>query len=126
MSEIRQSVIFEHPLNERTRSWLRIETSLQQMSTLSPLDSLPSSLAFFRAVAEFIEVIDRGEVRSEILKELEKQQKKLAMWAEAPNADQALIRGFSDELKQKAAELSKAPRIAQHLKEDKIMHSAAC
>ena len=51
MSEIRQSVIFEHPLNERTRSWLRIETSLQQMSTLSPLDSLPSSLAFFRAVA---------------------------------------------------------------------------
>lgn len=121
MSEIRQSVIFEHPLNERTRSWLRIETSLQQMSTLSPLDSLPSSLAFFRAVAEFIEVVDRGEVRSEILKELEKQQKKLAMWAEAPNADQALIRGFSDELKQKAAELSKAPRIAQHLKEDKII-----
>lgn len=48
MSEIRQSVTFEHPLNERTRSWLRIETSLQQMSTLSPLDSLPSSLAFFR------------------------------------------------------------------------------
>lgn len=43
------------------------------------------------------------------------------MWAEAPNADQALIRGFSDELKQKAAELSKAPRIAQHLKEDKII-----
>lgn len=42
------------------------------------------------------------------------------MWAEAPNADQALIR-FSDELKQKAAELSKAPRIAQHLKEDKII-----
>ena len=28
-------------------------------------------------------MIDRGEVRSEILKELEKQQK-LAMWAEAP------------------------------------------
>ena len=43
MSEIRQSVIFEHPLNERTRSWLRIETSLQQMSTLSPLGKTNST-----------------------------------------------------------------------------------
>lgn len=121
MNEACQSVIFEHPLNERTRSWLRIETSLQQMHTLAPLDSLPASLAFFRAAAEFIEVTDRGEVRSEILKELEKQQKKLMKWAEAPNADPALIQGLSDDLKQQSAALSSAPRIAQHLKDDKII-----
>lgn len=115
------TVIFEHPLNERTRTWLRIETSLEQLFSQTQLDTLPTSLAFFRAAAEFIEVIDRGEIRSDILKELEKQQKKLSAWAQAPNIDKTLLLTLIDKLKSQAAILNKAPRLAQHLKEDKII-----
>lgn len=80
MSEETSTIIFEHPLNEKMRSWLRIENSLIQLNSFQSINSLSSALSFFRAVSEFIEVLDRGEIRAELLKELEKRQKKLQQW----------------------------------------------
>lgn len=75
MSEETSTIIFEHPLNEKMRSWLRIENSLIQLNSFQSINSLSSALSFFRAVSEFIEVLDRGEIRAELLKELEKDKK---------------------------------------------------
>lgn len=121
MSDDITTIIFEHPLNEKMRSWLRIENSLIQINSFSAIDSLPTALSFFRAISEFIEVLDRGEIRAELLKELEKRQKKLQQWLSFPNVDKAIVTQIIDELAQNAAVLSKAPRIGQHLKQDKII-----
>lgn len=75
MSDDITTIIFEHPLNEKMRSWLRIENSLIQINSFHAIDSLPTALSFFRAISEFIEVLDRGEIRAELLKELEKDKK---------------------------------------------------
>lgn len=56
MSEETSTIIFEHPLNEKMRSWLRIENSLIQLNSFQSINSLSSALSFFRAVSEFIEV----------------------------------------------------------------------
>ncbi len=49
------------------RSWLRIENSLIQLNSFQSINSLSSALSFFRAVSEFIEVLDRREIRAELL-----------------------------------------------------------
>ncbi|MCT8249636.1 cell division protein ZapD [Proteus faecis] len=121
MSDDITTIIFEHPLNEKMRSWLRIENSLIQINSFSAIDSLPTALSFFRAISEFIEVLDRGEIRAELLKELEKRQKKLQQWLSFPNVDKAIVTQIIDELAENAAVLSKAPRIGQHLKQDKVI-----
>lgn len=121
MSDDITTIIFEHPLNEKMRSWLRIENSLTQINSFHTIDSLPSAMAFFRAISEFIEVLDRGEIRAELLKELEKRQKKLQQWLSFPNVDKAIVNQIIDELVDNANVLSKAPRIGQHLKQDKII-----
>ncbi len=121
MSDTTSTIIFEHPLNEKMRSWLRIESSLHQLTSQRHLNSLASSLAFFRTVAELLEVLERGEVRSELLKELERQQAKLKQWAEIPDVDVNIVNSFRLKLKDRAAALSKAPRLGQSLKEDKII-----
>ena len=53
MSEETSTIIFEHPLNEKMRSWLRIENSLIQLNSFQSINSLSSALSFFRAVSEF-------------------------------------------------------------------------
>ncbi|MEQ5191343.1 cell division protein ZapD, partial [Escherichia coli] len=91
MSDDITTIIFEHRLNEKMRSWLRIENSLIQINSFHAIDSLPTALSFFRAISEFIEVLDRGEIRAELLKELEKRQKKLQQRLSFPNVDKEIV-----------------------------------
>lgn len=41
-------VLFEHPLNEKMRTWLRIEFLLQQLTARLPLADHADALHFFR------------------------------------------------------------------------------
>ncbi|PHM64856.1 cell division protein ZapD [Xenorhabdus stockiae] len=121
MNDATSTIIFEHPLNEKMRSWLRIESSLQQLETQSHLDSQANSLAFFRTIAELIEILERGEVRSELLKELERQQIKLRQWLNAPNVDTTMVHSLVEQLKERSLALHHAPRLSQQIKEDRII-----
>lgn len=42
-------VLFEYPLNEKMRTWLRIEYLLQQLTGSMPVSSPVSALSFFGA-----------------------------------------------------------------------------
>lgn len=75
-------ILFEHPLNEKMRTWLRIEFLIQQLSQHLPINDHATALHFFRNVGDLLDVIERGDVRTELLKELERQQRKLQAWAE--------------------------------------------
>ncbi|PHM26959.1 cell division protein ZapD [Xenorhabdus budapestensis] len=121
MSDATSTIIFEHPLNEKMRSWLRIESSLQQLEKQCYLDSQANSLAFFRTIAELIEILERGEVRSELLKELDRQQIKLKQWLSAPNVDTPMIHKLMEQLKERSIALHHAPRLSQQIKEDRII-----
>ncbi|ENU1226373.1 MULTISPECIES: cell division protein ZapD [Providencia] len=114
-------ITYEYPMNEKIRSWLRLETLLSQIYELSNITSYSTGIAFFRSVSELIEILDRGEVRSELMKELEKQRSQLASWAEAPNADNQLISTLLEQLSETTSKLISAPRFGHHLRTDKII-----
>ena len=42
-------VLFEYPLNEKMRTWLRIEYLLQQLTGSMPVSNPVSALSFFGA-----------------------------------------------------------------------------
>ncbi|MGG4607863.1 cell division protein ZapD [Providencia sp. Me31A] len=115
------SITYEYPMNEKIRSWLRLETLLSQVYDLSNITSYSTGIAFFRSVSELIEILDRGEVRSELIKELEKQRSRLSTWAAAPNADDQLISSLLQQLTDKASRLKSVPRFGHHLRTDKII-----
>ncbi len=121
MSDVVTTVLFEHPLNEKMRTWLRIEFLLQQMHTNTQIISISSALIFFRTASDLLDVLERGEVRTDLLKELERQQQKLAQWEDVPGVDTSRIDSLRGDLKQAAAVLMKAPRIGQALREDRLM-----
>ena len=43
-------ILFEHPLNEKMRTWLRIEFLTEQMNANLPIRDHASALHFFRNV----------------------------------------------------------------------------
>ncbi|KAA8728014.1 cell division protein ZapD [Ewingella americana] len=121
MSDVVTTVLFEHPLNEKMRTWLRIEFLLQQMHANTQITSISTALLFFRTASDLLDVLERGEVRTDLLKELERQQQKLSQWQDVPGVDLSRIDALRSELKQNAAVLFKAPRIGQALREDRLM-----
>ncbi|WP_272690590.1 cell division protein ZapD [Providencia sp. PROV090] len=114
-------ITYEYPMNEKIRSWLRLETLLSQIYELSNITSYSTGIAFFRSVSELIEILDRGEVRSELIKELEKQRTRLSNWAEAPNADNQLISTLLKQLSETTSNLMSAACFGHHLRTDKII-----
>jgi cell division protein ZapD len=62
-------ILFEHPLNEKMRTWLRIEFLIQQLSQHLPVNDHATALHFPQC-GDLLDVIERGDVRTELLKEL--------------------------------------------------------
>lgn len=115
------TVLFEYPLNEKMRTWLRIEFLLKQLSASQNIVDHLGALTFFRNAAELLDVFERGELRTEILKELERQQQKLRSWAELPGVDITLVNALSSDLRKRNDALMAAPRMGQVLREDRMI-----
>ncbi len=57
-------VLFEHPLNEKMRTWLRIEFLIQQMAFHPLIASHADALHFSVNAGDLLDVLERGEVRT--------------------------------------------------------------
>ena len=114
-------ILFEHPLNEKMRTWLRIEFLTEQLNANLPIRDHASALHFFRNVGDLLDVFERGDIRTELLKELERQQRKLNAWSEVPGVDLSRIDALRQQLKNSSSILMAAPRIGQFLREDRLI-----
>ncbi|WP_202301188.1 cell division protein ZapD [Dryocola clanedunensis] len=114
-------ILYEHPLNEKMRTWLRIEFLTQQFESSLPVTDAASALHFFRNLGDLLDVFERGEIRTDILKELERQQRKLLNWSEVPGVDMQRIDSLRSQLKDRGSVLMSAPRIGQYLREDRLI-----
>ncbi|AFJ48318.1 cell division protein ZapD [Shimwellia blattae] len=112
-------VFFEHPLNEKMRTWLRLEFLLQQSEALLPVADHATALHFFRNIGELLDIFERGDIRSDIIKELERQQRKLQNWTNVPGVDTDRITALGSQLRERGSALMAGPRLGQSLREDR-------
>ncbi|MGV3345368.1 cell division protein ZapD [Enterobacteriaceae bacterium LUAb1] len=115
------TVLFEHPLNEKIRTWLRIEFLLSQLHACPQITDHFSALSFFRNLSELLDIFERSELRTDILKELDKQQQKMQAWRNVSGVDADVVNALSDKLQHCASVLSRAPRIGQPLRDDRLI-----
>lgn len=115
------AIMFEYPLNEKIRSWLRMEALLQQLEQQPDYHDDRSLLGFFRAITDLLEIFERGDMRSELLRELESQLKKLEQWSKYPEADHTLVHTLCQQLSLQIDNLNRAPRFGNLLKENPLI-----
>jgi len=78
---------YEQPLNERMRTFLRLEFLYQQILYNSELESDFATRATIATLLETLAILSRGDVRSEVHKELDQQLAILEQFQSQPGVD---------------------------------------
>ena len=86
-----KSFIFEQPLNERIRILLRIEAMIQRLDYFKSLDNDTASHHAILAILEISSLVERGDVKQEIIKELERQHKVLTALVSHEGVDKSRL-----------------------------------
>ncbi|WP_241608638.1 cell division protein ZapD [Rosenbergiella australiborealis] len=115
------TICFEYPLNEKMRSWLRVEYLLQQLVASKDTDSPQASLLFLRTLTELLDILERNELRADLLKELEKQQGKLNQWLNVPGIDIQTVHELINRLITHSQTINIAPKFGSTFKEDRFI-----
>lgn len=109
---------FEQPLSERMRTFLRIEFLYEQ--TLFHVDDATDfgSRAAITGLLEILTIIGRGDVRTDVIKELERHADQLARYRSQPGVDPQRLKGLIDDVQELRGRLAEAgPQMVNPLKE---------
>jgi len=117
------TVLYEHPLNERIRNYLKLEQLFAQAYTCinSNISIATGHQVFFNALFSILDTLERKDVRGELIKDLEKLEQNLVLWSKAPDVDtSALEKNLSETVKLVSHLRIPRPTWWQ-LKEDKLL-----
>ena len=78
---------YEQPLNERMRTFLRLEFLYRQMLYNSEIDADWATRAAMSSLLEIMAILTRGDVRSDVHKELDHQIENLERFESQPGVD---------------------------------------
>jgi len=95
---VAETAHYEQPLSERMRTFLRLEFLYQQILYNSDSDADWATRATISTLLDFLAMLSRGDVRAEVLKELDHQIGALERFQSQPGVDvsrlEALVRNL--------------------------------
>ena len=117
-------ITFEQPLNERIRTFMRVEDLYARCTYYLNKDSAFDSHSALATLLELIGLASRGDLKRELMKEVKRQLANLEQLHNIPNLDQpklsTLIEGHRDLINQ----LDNLPgQLLGHLKDNDFVNS---
>ncbi|GGA74522.1 cell division protein ZapD [Neiella marina] len=116
-----EAFTYQFPLNETSRAYLRIEQLLLRCHQAMQHINEQSCLSYFAALFDLLELLERADVRQDLIKDLEVQQKELARWATYPNVDLEALAKLEAANQHCLTNLRSQNRLANCLKSDKFL-----
>ncbi|PZR01248.1 MAG: cell division protein ZapD [Aeromonas media] len=80
-------MIYDFPLNEKSRTYLRLESLFSQIRDNLESDQSWAHIAFFKGLFDLQELLERGDLRADLIKDLERLGQRLSHWASLPDVD---------------------------------------
>ena len=111
-------LIYEQPLNEKTRSYLRLEYLANQLQ--SNLDQDHQHRCFY-PLFSLCELTERCDYRGEIIKDIDKQLITLKKWQNLPHIDEQQVISYVEKLQAARKCLLDCNRPGQTLKQDRFL-----
>lgn len=115
------TIIYEHPLNEKIRTYLRVEHLFNQLSKTLALEDDVQQAAFFTDLFALIEVLDRNDIRQDLLKDIERCETALVAWSRHPSVSDSKLQTLLQQAVRLQSELLKNGRCVNSLKEDNFL-----
>lgn len=107
-SGVAAPLIYEQPLNERMRTFLRLDYLYNQALYHNEKASQWGSRAAVASLLDILAITTRGDVRAEVLKEIERHLTQLEGFASKPGVDAGRLRALINNLSRLRAALSAA------------------
>ena len=85
------STLYEHPLNERIRNYLKLEQLFAQTTDCLQCKIDISHHVFFTSLFTILDTLERNDIRGDLIKELEKLEQNMVIWSQAPDIDNSAL-----------------------------------
>ena len=96
-------LIFEHPLNERVRTFLRLEHLYEKVEHFAPQMEPWGTRAAVDGLLDILAITARSDIKTELLKEIDRNLSTLARIGNQPGVDPSALREVMSELEQAAS-----------------------
>ncbi len=115
-----ETIVYEYPLHERVRTYLRLEHLL---GILQPQVSVnaTSYTRYFNALFAILDLCERSDVRTDVQKDLDRRKAQLKVWAKHPDVNQQQLAQTSDRVQQAWAAIQPISRVGSSLKQDRLL-----
>ncbi len=121
---VEKSVIYEQPLNERVRSFLRLEHLFSIADHHCPQESQWDSRIAISCLLEIVDLITRSDIKSDLIKELERHTATLDVLKNNPNVDHQRLNDILDNINDFLGALRNSEfQPGQVLKQDELTTS---
>ncbi|WP_333607496.1 cell division protein ZapD [Arsukibacterium sp.] len=114
-------IVYEHPLNEKIRTYLRLEYLFAQLKQLQSLNDEVQQQCFFNVLFDLIEVLERNDVRPELIKDLERCESQLVLWSKHPSVSDSKLQVLLQQAVRLQSELLRSGKLVGTLKDDKFL-----
>lgn len=118
------TIFYEQPLNERMRSFLRLEHLFKQAAYTLRGYSIWDSRSTLTSITTILDILSRNDLKTELLKELERQEKTLSALSDLPGVDKEQLNNI---LKQIATSqqniLSFNGQLGQNIRDHELLNS---
>ena len=115
---------FEQPLTERLRTFLRLEFLFEQARFHLENDADFSSRAVITSLLDIKAILLRGDVRAEVLKELERHSQQLGQYRGQAGVDQGRLNRILEQLSGLSRALhDSGPHYLQRIKESEFLNA---
>ncbi len=112
-------ILYEYPFNERIRTYLRLEHLCRRLAELATRDSALDHHFALATIFEIMDVGARADLKSDVLKDLEKQKHALNGFRGNPAISEEALDQVVAELDSKFAALNSLPgKVGQSLTEN--------
>jgi cell division protein ZapD len=116
--------VYEQPLNERMRTFLRLDFLYQQAMYHEERPDSWSMRAAVSALLEILAITARGDIRSEVLKELERQMGLMHEFQARPGVDNTRLKAVLLNLARLRTELNSAGALfMQRLRDSEFLNA---
>ncbi|GGW94063.1 cell division protein ZapD [Alteromonas halophila] len=113
--------VLEFPLKEKVRNYLRVEQLLRLMRSSARSQDPQLQFVFFEQLFVLLDLVERLDLRTDILKDLDVHEKSLVYWSQHPKIDSDALDQALKHLLAVRADLKSSTRFGIDLKDDKFL-----
>jgi cell division protein ZapD len=112
-------ISYEHPLNERIRTFLRLEDLFEKVTFFANREAAAEHHSAIVTLFEILDVTSRADIKSDLLQELERQRQSLESLRKNPDVSgEALEQVLNDIQSASQGMLSMAGKVGEHLRQN--------